>query len=205
MKTIYLIGGTMGVGKTTVSQQLKKKLPNSVFLDGDWCWDADPFQVTEETKAMVMRNICFLLNSFLHCTAYENIIFCWVMHEQSIIDEIIDRLDTGDARVIKISLMIDETNLRKRLSADIARGIRSNDVIDRSVARIDMYQTAGLSHAIKEAFLNGAEIVWVDPNPENRKAIALYERLGFQQKDFPEYLISEDEEQTSIYMELRKN
>ena len=113
MKTIYLIGGTMGVGKTTVSQQLKKKLPNSVFLDGDWCWDADPFQVTEETKAMVMRNICFLLNSFLHCTAYENIIFCWVMHEQSIIDEIIDRLDTGDARVIKISLMIDETNLRK--------------------------------------------------------------------------------------------
>ena len=82
---------------------------------------------------MVMRNICFLLNSFLHCTAYKNIIFCWVMHEQSIIDEIINSLDTGDARVIKISLMIDETNLRKRLSADIARGIRSN--------RIDMYQT----------------------------------------------------------------
>ena len=141
MKTIYLIGGTMGVGKTTVSQKLKKKLPNSVFLDGDWCWDADPFQVTEETKAMVMRNICFLLNSFLQCTAYENIIFCWVMHEQSIIDEIIDRLDTKDARVIKISLMIDEINLRKRLSADIAGGIRSNDVIDRSVAKIDMYQT----------------------------------------------------------------
>lgn len=89
---------------------------------------------------MVMRNICFLLNSFLHCTAYKNIIFCWVMHEQSIIDEIINSLDTGDARVIKISLMIDETNLRKRLSADIARGIRSNDVIDRSVARINMYQ-----------------------------------------------------------------
>lgn len=65
--------------------------------------------------------------------------------------------------------------------------------------------TAGLSHAIKEAFLNGAEIVWVDPNPENMKAIALYEKLGFQQKDFSEYLVSEDEEKTSIYMELRKN
>ena len=48
----------MGVGKTTVSQQLKKTLRNSVFLDGDWCWDADPFQVTEETKKMVMQNIC---------------------------------------------------------------------------------------------------------------------------------------------------
>ena len=50
MKTLYLIGGTMGVGKTTISQQLKKDLPNCVFLDGDWCWDADPFQVTEETE-----------------------------------------------------------------------------------------------------------------------------------------------------------
>ena len=72
MKTLYLIGGTMGVGKTTVSQQLKQDLPNSVFLDGDWCWDASPFQVTEETKAMVTDNICYLLNSFLHCSAYEN-------------------------------------------------------------------------------------------------------------------------------------
>ena len=30
----------MGVGKTTVCQLLKQDLPNSVFLDGDWCWDA---------------------------------------------------------------------------------------------------------------------------------------------------------------------
>ena len=65
MKTLYLIGGTMGVGKTTISRQLKKDLHNSVFLDGDWCWDADPFQVTEETKEMVMRNICFLLTFFV--------------------------------------------------------------------------------------------------------------------------------------------
>ncbi|MBE6559472.1 MAG: nucleotide kinase, partial [Ruminococcaceae bacterium] len=33
MKTLYMIGGTMGVGKTTVCQQLKQDLPNSVFLD----------------------------------------------------------------------------------------------------------------------------------------------------------------------------
>ena len=93
MKTIYLIGGTMGVGKTTVSQQLKKKLPNSVFLDGDWCWDADPFQVTEETKAMVMRNICFLLNSFLHCTLYYIMLFNQCLYNNMKCDEI--RNDLG--------------------------------------------------------------------------------------------------------------
>ena len=67
MKTLYMIGGTMGVGKTTVGQQLKRTLPNSVFLDGDWCWDASPFQVTDETKSMVIDNICYLLNNFLKC------------------------------------------------------------------------------------------------------------------------------------------
>jgi len=93
MKKLYLVGGTMGVGKTTVCQRLKKKLANAVFLDGDWCWDADPFQVTEETKKMVTENICFLLNNFLRTTAYENIIFCWVMHEQAIIDSILQNLN----------------------------------------------------------------------------------------------------------------
>ena len=61
----------MGVGKTTVCQQLKQDLPNSVFLDGDWCWDANPFQVTDETKAMVTNNMCYLLNNFVKCSAWE--------------------------------------------------------------------------------------------------------------------------------------
>ena len=140
MKTLYLIGGTMGAGKTAVSQQLKHDLPNAVFLDGDWCWDASPFQVTEETKAMVTENICYLLNQFLHCSAYENVIFCWVMHQQAIIDSILERLDTANCRVKCISLLADEATLRQRLTADVERGVRTADVIDRSVARIPLYQ-----------------------------------------------------------------
>ena len=141
MKTLYMIGGTMGVGKTTVCQLLKHDLPNSVFLDGDWCWDADPSQVTDETKAMVTNNICYLLNNFLKCSAYENIIFCWVMNEQSIIDFILKKLDTQNCEVKCISLVADEKTLRERLSMDVKSGIRSEDVIERSIARIPMYQT----------------------------------------------------------------
>ena len=33
MKKLYLIGGTMGVGKTTTCQVLKRKLDRSVFID----------------------------------------------------------------------------------------------------------------------------------------------------------------------------
>lgn len=141
MKTFYCIGGTMGVGKTAVSQQLKLQLHNSVFLDGDWCWDAHPFQVTEETKEMVLDNICAVLNNFLKCSAYENVIFCWVMHEQSIIDTILSRLNTADCRVVTVSLLCSETELLRRLRRDIAAGIRTEDVAARSLPRLPLYQT----------------------------------------------------------------
>ena len=75
MKKLFLIGGTMGIGKTAVCQILKRKLKNSVFLDEDWCWNSDPFKVTEETKSVVMKNICFLLNNFLRCSEFDNIIY----------------------------------------------------------------------------------------------------------------------------------
>ena len=65
MKNVYIIGGAMGVGKTTVCQLLKQKLNNSVFLDGDWCWDMHPFQITDETREMVLNNICYQLNNFI--------------------------------------------------------------------------------------------------------------------------------------------
>lgn len=141
MKTLYLICGTMGVGKTTVGRQLMQDLPNSVFLDGDWCWYSSPFKVTEETKAMATDNICHMLNNFLHCSAYENIIFCWVMHRQSIIDAIVERLDTCNSRVKVVCLIADERSLRARLSADIKRGVRTADIIDRSVAKIPLYRS----------------------------------------------------------------
>lgn len=140
MKNIFLIGGTMGVGKTTTCQIIKNKLNNSVFLDGDWCWDMHPFQVTEETKQMVLENICFLLNNFIKCSAYENIVFCWVMHEQAIIDYIVSRLDTVNCKVHSISLVCSEQALHARLRKDVDAGIRTEDVIRRSIERIPLYK-----------------------------------------------------------------
>jgi len=139
MKKLYLIGGTMGVGKTTVCRLLKKKCKNSVFLDGDWCWDAEPFQVTNETKRMVVDNICHLLNNFIHCSTYETVIFCWVMHEQSIIDSIVEKLDIANCDLNCISLLCNEKSLIERLRKDIESGIRTADILERSVGRIPFY------------------------------------------------------------------
>ena len=141
MKRIYLIGGTMGVGKTAVCQELKRRLERAVFLDGDWCWDSSPFQVTEETKAMVLENICFLLNQFIRCGAYQNIIFCWVMHRQDIIDKICAELDTAGGCVVRrISLVCQTEALKARVQADVDAGKRQPDALERSLSYLPLYE-----------------------------------------------------------------
>lgn len=139
MKHLILIGGAMGVGKTAVSLVLKKMLPNAVFLDGDWCWDANPFVVTDETKTMVEKNITYLLNSFLHCSAYENVIFCWVMHQQKILDDLLSRLDLSVCKVHLVSLVCSAETLTNRIEGDIAAGKRTPDVLERALARLPLY------------------------------------------------------------------
>ena len=62
-----------------------------------------------------------------------------------------------------------------------------------------------LSHAIEEAFKNGAETLWVDPHPANSKAMALYQRLGFERKEMPEHVIALGEDPNIFaYMEWCK-
>jgi len=137
MKNLIFINGTMGVGKTATSRELQKLLPNCVFLDGDWCWDMSPFIVNDETKNMVVDNICYLLNNFISCSVFENIIFCWVMHEQSIIDDVLSRLEKHDYKLYKFSLICTEQALISRITKDIQR--RTDDVINRSVLRLKNY------------------------------------------------------------------
>lgn len=146
MKKLILIGGPMGVGKTAVCRELQRLLPDNVFLDGDWCWDAIPFRVTEETKAMVLENIAFLLNQFLHCSAYAHVLFCWVLHEQALWDDLLARLDLKDVKAIRLTLACAPQELVRRLEGDVAKGIRMPDVIARALHRMDCCNGLEIPH-----------------------------------------------------------
>lgn len=144
-KTLYLVGGPMGVGKSTVCRELSRMLPRSVMLDGDWCWQADPFQVTPETKALVLDNICHTLGNFLRCSAYDNVVFGWVMHERAIVEEILTRLPVAEcgARVSWVSLVAGEGELRARVEKDVAAGLRDPDAVERALAYLPLYRELG--------------------------------------------------------------
>ena len=69
----------------------------------------------------------------------DHIIFCWVLHQQDIINHILSQLDIGNCRVVTISLTCSKSVLESRLRKDVANGLRNADVIERSVKRIPMY------------------------------------------------------------------
>ena len=139
MKRLIFIGGPMGIGKTTIGRALvKNELANAVFLDGDWCCDLSPFIVNDENKQMVVRNIQFLLNSFIENSKIENIVFVWVMHQQAIIYRITAGL-IDDYHFVSISLVATPAALRKRFNKDVTKGIRENQAVNGAVARLQLY------------------------------------------------------------------
>lgn len=95
---------------------------------------------------MVLQNICFLLQQFIRCSAYQNIVFCWVLHKQDIIDQIVASIDPSVCSIKVISLICDQAELKNRLMKDITAKIRTKDVIKRSIARMDHYMAL---HTVK--------------------------------------------------------
>ena len=141
MKNIIFINGTMGVGKSSTCHRLNRILDRSVYLDGDWCWMADPFVVTEETKTMVTDNICHTLNNFIACSEYKNIIFCWVMDYESIYESIVTRLNTENCNIYRFTVCCSPEELKKRVEGDIYQKGRSFEKSVERLPRFDVMNT----------------------------------------------------------------
>ena len=140
MKTLYFISGPMGVGKTAVSRELLSRLPHCAMVDGDWGWTMQPFNVTGETKAMVTDNIAHILGNLLRCSEFKNVVFCWVMHQQEIIDSLLSRLPMNGVRFVSISLTCTPEALTARIGQDVAAGLRNPAAASRSLAYLPLYE-----------------------------------------------------------------
>lgn len=172
MKNLIFINGTMGVGKSAVSRELKKILAPSFFLDGDWCWDMEPFAPGAAERALVLRNIAFLLNGYLAFGGRGNVIFCWVMHRRSIVEDLLARMDLSGARFFLFTLGASENELTRRLSRDVAAGLRESGIVERSLARrrefdafgkvvaTDGVSPAAAARAVASAVLSGMALFY---------------------------------------------
>ena len=138
-KKLVIINGVMGVGKTTVSKELYKKLENSFLLEGDSCWIMNPFIMNEENKNMVLDNIIYLLNNFLNNSTCKYVIFNWVIPTDEIMNNILSKLELQDTKIYKITLISEKHELVKRIGRDMKNGLRDKGNIERSLKRYHLY------------------------------------------------------------------
>lgn len=140
MKTLVLLGGPMGVGKTATARRLQKLLAPCVWLEGDWCWQMEPFDPSPANREMVLQNIQFLLRAFLQNPSWEYVLFSWVLHEQGILDRLREDLAGLEFAWRPFSLVCSPQALYQRLEGDIQEGRRTPDVVARSLERLPCYQ-----------------------------------------------------------------
>ena len=63
-----------------------------------------------------------------------------MLHEQEIIDALMRQLNWENCQVYLISLVCSQEALCRRLRKDVEKGIRREEVIARSIARLPLYQ-----------------------------------------------------------------
>lgn len=129
-KQLVFIGGPPGVGKSTVAKILLNELQNSAWLDGDGLWRMNPFVVNDITKKMVKNNIKYVLDSFL-LARFSTILFSWVLHLDSIVDEINCAIKSDEYFFRHFTLVCDEAILRERIVSDDGRKTDISLALDR--------------------------------------------------------------------------
>ena len=152
-KKLIVINGTMGVGKSTISTALKDELENSIMLDGDWCWMMNPWNITEENIKMVEQNIIFLLNSFLNNSSFRYVIFTWVLHNEMILDNLLEGIDDDNFELHFYSLVCNKNELIERMENDSRTEIN----IKNASERIPLY----LAQRSKKIDTTGKDIMTV--------------------------------------------
>jgi len=155
MKRLILVGGPMGIGKSTVGHILNELLTDSIYIEGDDGWIGIPFNLTEENKIKVINNITNSINDAFK--SYNTVILGWVMDKQETIDKLLSLIKCNDLTVKSFSLISSLKVLTKRLNTDIKKGKRKIDVIDDSLRRLRIFDEVN-SIKIDTSKLNPLEV-----------------------------------------------
>ena len=131
----------MGVGESAVCRELLRQLTPGVWLDGDWCWNMNPFVVSEENKRMVLSNITHLLRAYLNNSSYRYVLFCWVMDQPLLFEAVLGPLRDIPFTLHSFSLVCTEQVLRERLE----RMLLDAPVVHIAVAAEHAQRGCGLS------------------------------------------------------------
>ena len=120
---IIIINGSVGVGKTSVAEELHWKFDKSIHLDGDHIGDVHPFEIYNERRIDHLYRTLELLVGFHQKNGYANFVINYVFESPGSLQDLFDRLHPLDPsiHVYWLTCQVDEqaARLRKRASDDL--------------------------------------------------------------------------------------
>ena len=114
---IIIINGSLGVGKSSVAEELHWKFEKSVHLDGDHIGDVHPFEIYDDARIVHLYRTLALLVGFHQKNGYDNFVINYVFESPESLGDLLDLLRPLDASIHIYWLTCDEREQEKRIRA----------------------------------------------------------------------------------------
>ncbi len=120
MKNILFLCGPNGIGKTTVSKEIVKQLPNSAYVDSDPCRIMNPFILNDDTIPTIAKNISDLLINYLKCPIVNTVIFSYGFHgrRKEVFQKVMYEISKTEHNFIPLLLWCSEEENINRMNLD---------------------------------------------------------------------------------------
>jgi chloramphenicol 3-O-phosphotransferase len=112
---IIIINGSLGVGKSSVAEELHYKFDKSVHLDGDYIGDVHPFEIYDEARINHLYRTLELLIGFHQKKGYPNFVINYVFESPQSLQELLSLLRPLDPSIHTYWLTCDEEEQARRI------------------------------------------------------------------------------------------
>ena len=131
MKNLLFLCGPNGIGKTTISKEIVRRLSNTAYVDSDPCRFMNPFVLSNETIPTIAKNISDLITNYMNCPVIDNVVFSYGFHgrRKEVFDLVMENLSEINYSFIPLLLWCSEDENIKRINTDN----RSIDRIERTL------------------------------------------------------------------------
>jgi chloramphenicol 3-O-phosphotransferase len=112
---IIMINGSLGVGKSSVADELHWKFDKSVHLDGDYIGDVHPFEIYDEARIDHLYRTLELLVGFHLKNGYANFVINYVFESPESLQDLLALLRPLDDSIHVYWLTCDEPEGARRI------------------------------------------------------------------------------------------
>jgi broad-specificity NMP kinase len=126
---IIIINGALGVGKTSVAEELHWKFRKSVHLDGDAIGNVNPFEIYDDARTLHFHRTLALLVGFHQEHGYPDFVINYIFENAGQLEQLTELLRPLDPDLHSFRLVCEASELEARVRR------RNRDTLDWELKR----------------------------------------------------------------------